>query len=253
MVESSKNAKKRKAQVDLVHRLHARIKESDETVNDKKTTQTPNSMQSASGLSIKDWDEAAGEKKTKGTPQCLQSKYGLSMAPYAASELAHFSHERLVKYIADLQEQVTKETLQLFQPAHGLSMAPYAASELAHFSNERLVKYIIDLQEQIWKVKSDSPIKAEEEPTHTPLTPMETKAAEKESGLPFFGDAIPGMNFDQEKAFHLEVMRARATMKNTMLEHLDKKYPGSKSSAFGVKIQSKRVVEELFGPVPKRD
>ena len=178
--------------------------ESSRTAKKRKASETTDSHWEAGQALAEDPDKAAGEKQTKETPQALQA-------------------------------------------VHGLSMAPYAASELAHFSNERLIKYIIDLQEQVGKLKSESPIKAEDEPTHTPLTSTETKAAEKESGLPFFGDGKPGIDLEQEKAFHLEVMQTRATMKWRMLRHFQEKDCSNALTTFAIEVQSKRVIEELFG------
>lgn len=103
MAESTRSAKKRKTYEEW----DALMEEtrSNKAAYMKKTKQTPQSRQPAPESSIKDLEKAADERQTS---QPLQGVLEPSMAPYAASELAHFSNERLVKYIIDLQEQVSK-------------------------------------------------------------------------------------------------------------------------------------------------
>lgn len=155
-------------------------------------------------------DKAANPSMTEQTSRSLQDVHGLSMAPYTASELAHFSHERLVRYITDLQEQVgTAKT-----------------------------KKEVD---QVGTVKTETRDEAAGEPVSTPEKPIE-----RSGGLPFFGDADPGIGFEQEKAFHQEVMQTRATMKKKMLEHFERKYRNRLPACFAIKVQSRRVIEEIF-------
>lgn len=193
MAESTRSAKKRKTYEEW----DALMKEtkSNKAADERKTKQTPQSKQHALESSIKDLDKAAEALQRKPEP----------------------------------------------------SMAPYAASELAHFSNERLVKYIIDLQEQLGKVKSESAIKGEEKPTCTPLISTETNLGEKTSGHLFFDDAKFAKDFAKEEIFDLEIMQTRAALIKNVLEHSDKVDGGSPSSAFTIEVNSKRVIEELFG------
>ena len=174
-------------------------------------------------------------------------------------ETAHAVASDLDKTAAEKQ---MNERSQALQAAHGLSMAPYTASELAHFSHDRLVKYIVDLQEEFGKIKSErwikaeegtvhtgSPIKAEEELVHAPVASTKMKQESKDDGLPFFGDAGPGVDLEQEKAFRLEVIRTRAIMRREMLRSFRKENSSNAPSGFLMDVRSKRVIEELFGPV----
>ena len=159
-----------------------------------------------------------------------------------------------------VDEKQTKEPSQASHAAYGPSMAPYEASELVNFSKDRLVQYIVELQEEVGKVRAEgsikaeediirtgSLIKAEEEPNHTLMTATMMKQESKAGGLPFFGDAGPGVDLEREKAFHLEVMENRATMKRYMLQLFRKKESSNVLPGFIIQVQSKRVIEELFG------
>ena len=254
MAEATTAAKKRKQCTvtdDEFFRAEIRALKKICAADETNTTQTPKFMQSSARWPIEDWNKAADEKKKMQTPQPLQLVHEASMAPYAASELAHFSHERLIQYITDLQ---TEQTSQSVQAVYGLSMAPYTARELTHFSHERLVGYITNLQEQVRTVKTETKVeevvmaKTEALVEAGPkLSETSRNPTEKATGLPFFGDANPCIDLQRGESFHLEVMQTRAAMKQNMLEQFRRESRGSASTAFAIEVPCKRVIEELFG------